>query len=71
MDAATEVGGGNASPKSGDLSVCLNCGEMLLFRDDMKVDKLTPDYFSALDEELKRTLRKARRIIIERGAFKP
>lgn len=34
LNAATEVGGGEAQPRTGDLSACLYCGAGLLFVDD-------------------------------------
>lgn len=71
MDAATEVGGGKSKLVPGDLSLCLNCGEMLVFRDDMQVDKLMPQSFDILDDRTRLMLRKGRRLIIQRGAFKP
>ena len=70
MDAATSLEGDH-TPTPGDLSVCLNCGELLIFTDALQVDKLTPVYFSILDKDTQKTLRKARKLIIERGALKP
>ncbi|MCV5754441.1 hypothetical protein OFN51_37160, partial [Escherichia coli] len=28
LDAASEIGGGNAIPEDGNISVCLNCGQV-------------------------------------------
>lgn len=70
MDAATSVEGDH-TPQAGDLSMCLNFGELLRFTETLKVAKLSALEFGALNQDTQSTLRKGRRIIIERGAFKP
>ena len=37
LDAATAVDGSGARPRPGDLSLCIACGEILTFADDMAV----------------------------------
>lgn len=69
MDAATPVDGGKDGPTPGDFSVCLNCGEMLVYEAGLKLRKLSPQDDVSPDNLAE--LRRARRLIINRGAFKP
>lgn len=69
MDAAAPVDDSRAGPVPGDYCVCLNCGEMLVYEAGLKLRKLSPQDDVSPDNWIE--LRKARRLIIQRGAFKP
>lgn len=51
LDAATSAAGDGAKPSAGDVSLCINCGALLEYTDDLHVipmprgtrDKLSPD----------------------------
>jgi len=43
LDAATAIDGEGNSPRTGDLSVCLYCGEIIEFGDDMELIKADID----------------------------
>jgi hypothetical protein len=55
MDAASPADGGDAAPKQGDLSICLNCGEPYTL-DHKRWRKLTAAEFVALAPEERREL---------------
>ena len=40
VDAVSEVDG-NAVPEKGDISICLNCGAIAIFKDDLTLRKPT------------------------------
>lgn len=70
MDCATHTGSWPATPSPGDLSLCLNCGEMLEFNDILVLQPLPPEAFTLLPEEEKATLLRASGLIKQRGRFK-
>ena len=41
LDGATSVGGMDASPTLGDITVCLLCGHIMAFADDLTLRPLT------------------------------
>lgn len=41
MDAVTSTDPGEPLPKSGDITICLRCGYVMAFRDDMTFRALT------------------------------
>lgn len=65
MDAATAAEGDHR-PSVGDYSVCLNCGEILRYSAGLCLCRDTSN-LADLDEEGRRTIRQARRLIIQRG----
>ena len=57
IDAATAVDDAR-SPGPGDLSVCLRCGQIHFFNDDMILVALAPKDFSLLPVQVRRKLRR-------------
>ena len=66
LDAASQLGG-NAAPKPGDFSVCLNCGALLRFNLDLSLAMALVQELDALDAETRTTLLRARSAIRQRG----
>lgn len=54
---------GKQKPAPGDLSICLHCTEFLVFKDDLKLRKLTEDDVKDIADETLHTLYEARRKI--------
>jgi hypothetical protein len=50
LTAASEMGG-DAEPSPGDLSVCVECGGLLAFTDQLRLRKATPVDLDDLDPE--------------------
>jgi hypothetical protein len=46
LDAATHIGGDQHKPDPGDVSICVRCGHIMAFADDLTLRRLT-------DEEMK------------------
>lgn len=55
LDAASDPVG-DATPKPGDLSVCINCAAMLTFGDDLKLRALSAKEIAALPIDTAREL---------------
>ena len=53
MDMATCVGS-DSRPKPGDFTVCIRCGHIMIFGDDLRLRELTRDQMHAIagDERL-------------------
>jgi hypothetical protein len=68
MDSATCAEKEKAEPSAGDLSVCLNCGEMLQFNDILVLKPMPKDL--ALDAESKALLERASALIKQRGRIR-
>lgn len=56
INAATSVDGVYAKPAENDLSVCLSCGNMLAFNNDLTLRVLGMEEFLKLDDTIKHTL---------------
>lgn len=70
MEVASRVGGNKpAEPSAGDLSVCLNCGELLQFNDILVLKLLPSEQIALLDAQPKQLLEKVSKLIKERGRF--
>jgi hypothetical protein len=72
VDSATIVGNEGATPRAGDLSVCMGCGCWHRFADDQGTLRpfLAEDYLDKdLDEETLAVLRKATAVIRQRRAM--
>lgn len=67
MDAATCIDDPSAKPSSGDLSLCLNCGEVLQFNDILV---LKPIDLDTTDKATKAILLRISTTIKQRGRFK-
>ena len=68
MDSATCAEKEKAEPSAGDLSVCLNCGEMLQFNDILILKPMPKDL--SLDAATKTLLERASRLIKQRGRIR-
>jgi hypothetical protein len=68
MDQATNVYGGGV-PDKGAFSVCLNCGQLLIFSDDLTLRKPTLEEIIDVikDKPAWRMIEKAQHIIQQRG----
>lgn len=66
MDACTSVDG-DAVPKEGDISVCLNCGSFLEFNHELGLDLYPDSNLLDLPDEMRLQLTRARMLITERG----
>jgi|SRR5277367_1643086 len=62
-DSATCAKNSRLRPKPGDLTVCLNCGEVLEFQNDMKMKLATVSALMACGEELHALIVKAQSLI--------
>ena len=54
---------GKQKPVPGDLSICLHCTEFLVFKDDLKLRKLTEDDIKSISNDNLNTMYEARRKI--------
>lgn len=70
MDACSSVGGEEVAPRMGDISVCLNCGELLTFTEDLYLVKADPLLLKDLDPESEEALVKVVSMIRKRGPLK-
>jgi hypothetical protein len=73
LDGSTHVHGDKASlPEPGDYSVCLNCGQVLVYEDDCRLRKATVRDIGALMSEAPDSwavIEKAQFFIRRRGRF--
>jgi hypothetical protein len=60
LDAATPAVGPSRKPRPGDLSVCLNCANLLTFKADLLVRTLTLDELERIDPRTALLLLEAR-----------
>jgi hypothetical protein len=67
MDSATCVEKELAEPSAGDLSVCLNCGELLQFNEILVLRLLPTTQRADIDEESQKLLTRASELIRKRG----
>ena len=51
LDAHTSVADGEIVPKEGDGSVCINCGEILMFNADLKLELITNERLEEFEKE--------------------
>jgi hypothetical protein len=58
IDAASNAKGGGKSPVPGDLSICINCGTLLMFKDDLSHEIADPAMLAKLSDETKIVLQK-------------
>jgi hypothetical protein len=70
MDSATCIEKKAYRPKPGDLSICLKCGEILIFKADLRAD--LPDVADLLNmpKETEELLMRAQRTIREQRLIK-
>lgn len=72
LDAASMADGGLDAPGPGDSSVCLNCGQILIFDDQLLQVKPTAQQVREMMSHQKNwaLLERLRNLIVERGRFK-
>jgi hypothetical protein len=58
LDAVSSARGGKDPPNAGDVSICIQCGTLLEFNNDISSRKLSPEAFAALPHEYRETLRR-------------
>jgi hypothetical protein len=70
MDSATCASKKDEEASAGDVSVCLNCGEMLQFNDILVLKPLPPEQLASLPAEPKALLMRASELIKQRGRIR-
>lgn len=58
FDSATHPKDGSLRPEPGDLSMCLSCGGMLTFTDDMALRAASDEEVESLDSDTKQLVQK-------------
>lgn len=72
LTGATVAHGDDNAPKAGDMSVCLNCGQVLTYQDDLSLRKSNAAEIRELmtaAPEAWATIEKAQLFISRRGRF--
>ena len=69
MNAATCVNKQKEEASAGDLSVCINCGEMLQFNDILVLKPMPIELLAELEDGPRKLLTKASELIRQRGRF--
>ncbi len=59
--------GSEPKPKPGDISMCMSCGEALVFGDDMRTHKAPTQLVAELDDTVREFFVDAQRLIRKRG----
>lgn len=67
VDAVSVLDGKEATPKTGDFSLCLSCGALNRFNADLMLVQSTPEDISDLHPDDFAQVRKAQSIIRKRG----
>lgn len=62
FDAATSADDKPVSPQPGDLSICLNCGEALVFGEDLRYTIATQETITRLDNPTRSLLARAQTV---------
>lgn len=70
MDSATCVGVEGIEPQPGDVSLCLNCGEVLQYNDILVLKTVTDEELAFMDNQSKAAITMARSFIIKRGRIR-
>ena len=60
---------GKPIPQSGDITLCYNCGAMLIFNDDLYVRIMNEEELKGLNEEEMDGIHKAQKMIVN-GTYK-
>lgn len=69
LDAASGLTNADATPKSGDFSLCAYCGTVLRFCDDLSIAEATKEDIDLLDDESFEEIAIAQMIIRSRKNF--
>jgi hypothetical protein len=65
LDCASDVLGGNERPSPGDVTICLGCGLLMRFKDDMRLRRLTgAEMIEALKDPRVATIESARQLTL-------
>lgn len=64
LDAATALSGEDVKPKKGDITICINCAEILQFDKNIRPVKLTGMTLDALPADVFQQVAKARSTLI-------
>lgn len=59
LSGAASLSDNKALPKTGDLSICMYCAELLEFRNDLTLARLSASDVAALPEETRQALLRA------------
>ena len=72
LDAATAIKEEDEehAPKPKDLTICVECGEILYYSEDMKLEKFPEILFNEMDKETQLILNRAKILINARKAKK-
>lgn len=62
LDACTAIEDG-ATPSTGDISICLYCGELSAFTEDLTIRKVSKEEFESYDDDLKKEIIKVQALI--------
>lgn len=57
IDAATSADGDSEPPGPGDITICVYCGEVLEYQDNMDIAKLSEKSFASIPDGTQRYLR--------------
>lgn len=71
LNSATNMHGGRKEPDEGCLSVCLNCGQLLIYGADLTLRRCSSSEIAELmkDRDVWRTIELAQDFIRKRGPF--
>lgn len=60
LDSGFDMHGSESVPTEGDLSVCIHCGNLMVYRADQTLRTMTAAEFQKLDPDMQRDLDRAR-----------
>jgi hypothetical protein len=66
LDAATEITAMQGAPKPGDVSMCINCGEVMEFDKDLKLVPATVKSMLEIGERARAVVGRAQKLIRRR-----
>jgi len=72
LDASTKAHGEKGAPEEGDASVCINCGQVLIYAADLSLRKATAEEIRELMDNAKAwaVIESAQRFIQHRGRIR-
>jgi len=59
LNVAVDPSGTRQKPKSGDYSICIKCGQLLIFNDEINLVQVTDEQFNLLPEDIQQYLKKS------------
>ena len=63
LNAATSIDGEEAKPEPNDITICVNCAQVLRFDDALKLCIMTVDDFDNLPSDVRENIEKASKAI--------